>query len=152
MIDDKKYNIMINPIQNHEERFYAKLLLQNKKIKSRKRVRYFAFAASLALLVALPLYFYFSQNQEYIAESPFTEEVREVIDAYQAKLDAEIAEIKTMACYAQMQKEITEIQKTDLPTTELAILPAEKQLYYIKQIYDIKIEAVQYMQTVCIGG
>ena len=143
---------MITPTQNHEERFYAKLLLQNKKLKRKKQIRYISIAASLALLVALPLYFYFGQNKEYIAESPFTEEVQEVINAYQAKLDAEIAEIKTMACYAQIQNEITEIQRDNFPASELAILPIDKQLYYIKQIYDIKIEAVHYMQTVCGGA
>jgi len=140
------------PPSAHEERFLTKLLHQNKKLKRRKQVRYFAIAASLALLVSLPLYFYFTQNKGYVAESPFTEEVQEVINTYQAKLDAEIAEIKTMACYAQMQNEIVEIQKDNFPATELAILPIEKQLYYIKQIYDIKIEAVQYMQTVCGGA
>ena len=112
-------------------------------------MRYISVAASLALLIALPFYFYFGQNKDYVAESPFTEEVQEVIKSYQAKLDAEIAEIKTMSCYAQMQNEITEIQKNNLPENELALLPIEKQLYYIEQIYNIKIEAVQYMQTVC---
>ena len=134
---------------NHEERFLNKLTLQNKKIKRSKQMRYISIAASLALLIALPLYFYLSQNEEYLAESPFTEEVQEVIKSYQTKLDAEIAEIKTMACYTQMQNEIAEIQKDNLPENELALLPIEKQLYYIEQIYNIKIEAVQYMQTVC---
>jgi len=136
-------------IQHHEERFFSKLLLQNKKIKRRKQIRYISVAASVALLLALPLYLFFGQNNDYLAESPFTEEVQEVIKSYQTKLDAEIAEIKTMACYAQMQKEIAEIQKNNLPADELALLPIEKQLYYIEQIYTIKIEAVQYMQTVC---
>jgi hypothetical protein len=135
---------------DHEERFLNKLLLQNKKIKRQKQIRYASIAASLALLVALPLYFFFGYSNEYVAESPFTKEVQEVIKSYQAKLDAEIEEIKNMACYAQMQNEITEIQQTNLPATELAMLPIEKQLYYIEQIYAIKIEAVQYMQTVCI--
>jgi hypothetical protein len=134
---------------NHEERFFNKLILQNKKIKRRKQIRYISIAASLALLIALPFYFYLGQSKDYIAESPFTEEVQEVINAYQAKLDAEIAEVKTMACYAQMQNEIAEIQKGNLPENELALLPIEKQLYYIEQIYNIKIEVVQYMQTVC---
>jgi len=135
---------------NHEERFLTKLLQQNKKIKRKRQVRYFSIAASLALLITLPLYFFFDYKKDFMAESPFTEEVQGVINSYQAKLDAEIAEIKTMACYAQMQKEISEIQKNSLPAGELAILPIEKQLYYIEQIYTIKIEAVQYMQTVCI--
>jgi len=137
-------------LTNHEERFYAKLLLQNKKIKRRKQIRYLSMAASFALLISLPLYFFFDYKKDVVLESPFTEEVQGVINSYQAKLDAEIAEIKTMACYAQMQKEIAEIQKNSLPADELAILPIEKQLYYIEQIYTIKIEAVQYMQTVCI--
>jgi hypothetical protein len=138
-----------NQIQNHEERFLSKLLLQNKKIKRSKQIRYISIAASLALLVALPFYFFTHQSREYIAESPFSEEVQEVINSYQLKLDAEIAEIKTMACYAQMQKEIADIQKDNLPANELALLPIEKQLYYIEQIYNIKIEAVQYMMTFC---
>ena len=139
------------PNPTHEERFYSKLLLQNKKIKRRKQIRYVSIAASLALLIALPLYFFFGINKDYIAESPFSEEVQEVIKTYQAKLDAEIAEIKTMSCYAQMQKEIAEIQKDNIPADELAFLPIEKQLYFIEQIYDIKIEAVRYMRGVCRG-
>ena len=143
-------NTLTKILTNHEERFYAKLLLQNKKIKRRKQIRYLSMAASFALLISLPLYFFFDYKKDVVAESPFTEEVQGVINSYQAKLDAEIAEIKTMACYAQMQKEIAEIQKNSLPAEELAVLPIEKQLYYIEQIYTIKIEAVQYMQTVCI--
>jgi hypothetical protein len=140
----------LTPHFGHEERFLGKLSLQNKKIKRKKRLRYISIAASLALLVALPLYFFLNSNRnDYVAESPFSAEVQEVIKSYQAKLDAEIAEIKTMACYAQMQKEIAEIQKENLPTDDLAMLPIEKQLYHIEQIYSIKIEAVQYMQTVC---
>ena len=137
--------------KEHEERFLNKLLLQNKKIKRKKQIRYMAIAASVSLLVACPLYFFLNTDKTYVAESPFTEEVQQVIHDYQAKLDAEIAEIKTMACYAQMQNEITEIEKNNLPENELAILPIEKQLYFIKQIYTIKIEAVQYMQTFCKG-
>jgi len=136
-------------IQNHEARFFSKLLLQNKKIKRRKHIRYISIAASVALLVALPVFLFYGQNNDYLAESPFTEEVQEVIKSYQTKLDAEIAEIKTLACYAQMKNEIAEIQKNNLPEDELAFLPVEKQLYYIEQIYTIKIEAVQYMRTVC---
>jgi len=139
-----------NPNLNHEERFLSKLLLQNKKIRRKKQIRYISIAASLALLVALPLYFFFNSTNDYVAESPFTEEVQAVIKSYQAQLDAEIEEIKHMACYAKMQKELAEIQKTSLPAEELAMLPIKKQLYYIEQIYTIKIEAVQYMQTVCI--
>ena len=139
------------PTQNHEERFFTKLLLQNKKLKRRKQTVYISIAASLALLVALPFYLFFGINKEYIADSPFTEEVQEVIKSYQTKLDAEIAEIKTMSCYAQMQKEIAEIQKDNLPADELAFLPIEKQLYFIEQVYNIKIEAVQYMKGVCRG-
>jgi hypothetical protein len=137
------------PNENHEERFLSKLLLQNKKIKRRKQIRFISIAASLALLIALPLYFFIHQHKDYVAESPFSEEVQEVINSYQLKLDAEIEEIKTMACYTQMQKEVAEIQKDNLPTAELALLPIEKQLYYIEQIYNIKIEAVQYMMTFC---
>jgi len=137
------------PVSGHEERFFSKLLLQNKKLKRRKHIRYISIAASLALLLVLPFYFFMNQNEDYVAESPFSEEVQEVIKSYQAKLDAEIEEIKQMACYAQMQNEVTEIQKDNLPSSELALLPIEKQLYYIRQIYSIKIEAVQYMQTVC---
>ena len=135
---------------NHEERFYAKLLLQNKKIKRRRQIRYISMAATLALLIALPLYLFLENKTNYVAESPFTEEVQEVINTYQARLDAEIAEIRSMSCYAQMQKEIAEIQRNSLPDDELAVLPIEKQLYYIKKIYKIKFEAVQYMQTMCI--
>jgi hypothetical protein len=142
---------MNNLPPTHEERFLTKLLLQNKKLKRRKQIRSISIAASLTLLIALPFYFYFGQNKEYIAESPFTEEVQEVIKSYQAKLDAEIEEVKAMACYTQMQKDIIEIQKNNLPENELALLPIEKQLYYIEQIFTIKIEAVQYMQTVCGG-
>ena len=134
---------------NHEERFYAKLLLQNKKQKIRKQIRNISIAASLALLVALPFYFYFDTKNDLVGETSLPKEVREVIITYQAKLNAEIEEIKSMACYAQMQKEIIEIQKENLPVEELAILPIEKQLYYIEQIYTIKIEAVQYMMTFC---
>jgi hypothetical protein len=145
----------IEPIKisvHHEERFLHKLLLQNKKIKRRKRVRYISIAASSALvIVCASSFFFFDIRKEFMAQSPFTEEVQEVINTYQKKLDAEIAEIKTMACYAQMQKDIAEIEKTDLPTEELAMLPVKKQLYYIEQIYSIKIEAMQYMQTVCGG-
>jgi hypothetical protein len=129
----------------------TKLILQNRKVKRQKQIRYISIAASLALLVALPLYYFFGQNKDYRAESPFTEEVQEVIKSYQAQLDIEIEEIKSMACYTQMQKEIAEIQKDNLPAEELAILPIEKQLYYIDQIYAIKIEAVQYMQTFCLN-
>jgi len=138
------------PNPGHEERFFSKLLLQNKKQKRKKQLRYISIAASIALLIASSFYFFFDFKNNYITESPFTEEVQEVIKSYQAKLDAEIEEIKQMSCYAQMQKELAEIQKTNLPADELALLPVEKQLYYIKQIYNIKIEAVQYMQTVCI--
>ena len=138
-----------NPISGHEERFLSKLLLQNKKLKRRKQIRYISMAATLALLVTLPLYFFFDFKNDYVAESPFCEEVQEVIKSYQTKLDAEIEEIRNMACYTQMQKELAEIQKSNLPAEELAILPVEKQLYYIEQIYTIKIEAVQYMQTFC---
>jgi vacuolar-type H+-ATPase subunit E/Vma4 len=106
-------------------------------------------AATLALLITLPLYFFFDFKNDYVAESPFCEEVQEVIKSYQTKLDAEIEEIRNMACYVQMQKELAEIQKNNLPAEELAVLPVEKQLYYIEQIYTIKIEAVQYMQTFC---
>jgi hypothetical protein len=137
------------PNINHEERFLSKLLLQNKKLKRRKQVRYISIAASLALIITLPFYLFLGQDKNDIAQSPFTEEVQEVINAYQSKLDAEIEEIKNMACYTQMQKEVAEIQKDNLPTAELALLPIEKQLYYIEQIYNIKIEAVQYMQTFC---
>ncbi|MCL2246826.1 MAG: hypothetical protein FWC10_06925 [Lentimicrobiaceae bacterium] len=133
----------------HEERFFAKLILQNKKQKRQKQLRFLTIAASLLLLITLPFYFYYHQTETSVAESPFSEEVQEVIKSYQTKLDAEIAEIKMMSCYAQMQNEIAEIQKNDLPAEELAILPVAKQLYYIKQIYDIKIEAVIYMQGVC---
>jgi hypothetical protein len=136
------------PNSNHEERFLSKLLLQNRKLKRRKQIRFISIAASLALLIALPFYL-FMQDNNRVAQSPFTEEVQEVINAYQLKLDAEIAEIKNMACYTQMQKEVAEIQKDNLPTAELAMLPIEKQLYYIEQIFNIKIEAVQYMQTFC---
>jgi Zn-dependent protease with chaperone function len=136
---------------NHEDRFLSKLLLQNKKIKRKKQIRYLSIAASLAFLVALPLYFFLDFHKNYVAESPFSEEVQEVIKSYQAKLDAEIEEIQRMACYTQMQTELAELQKNSLPSNELAILPIEKQLYYIEQIYTIKIEAVQYMQTVCGG-
>jgi hypothetical protein len=136
---------------NHEEHFLSKLLFQNKRLKRRKLIRYISIAASLALLISLPLYFFLDYKKDYVAESPFTKEVQEVINSYQAKLDAEIAEIKTMACYAQMQKEIAEIQENNLPAEDLAFLPIEKQLYYIEQIYTIKIEAVQYMQTFCNG-
>jgi hypothetical protein len=135
---------------NHEEQFFNKLILQNRKLKRKKQIRYIFIAASLALLISLPFFFFFDYKTNAIAESPFTEEVQEVINSYQAKLDAEIAEIKTMACYAQMQKEIAEIQKDNFPAEELAMLPIEKQLYYIKQIYEIKIYAVQYMITVFI--
>ena len=135
---------------NHEERFYAKLLLQNKKIKRRRQLRYISIAATLALLIALPLYLFLENKTNYVAESPFTEEVQEGINTYQARLDAEIAEIRAMSCYAQMQKEVAEIEKNNLPDDELAVLPIEKQLYYIEKIYTIKIEAVQYMQTMCI--
>jgi len=138
------------PNPGHEERFFSKLLLQNKKQKRKKQLRYISIAASIALLVALPLYYFFDFTNDYVTESPFTEEVQAVIKSYQAQLDAEIEEIKQMSCYVQMQKELAEIQKTNLPADELALLPIEKQLYYIKQIYNIKIEAVQYMQTVCI--
>jgi hypothetical protein len=141
-----------NPNLDHEERFLQKLILQNKKIKRRKQMRYISIAASFTLLVAFSFsFFFFDIKKEVIAQSPFTEEVQEVINAYQAKLDAEIAEIKVMSCYAQMQKDVAEIEQTNLPATELALLPIEKQLYYIEQIYSIKIEAVQYMQTVCGG-
>ena len=139
-----------NPHFAHEERFYTKLLLQNKKLKRKKQTRYLSIVASLALLIAVPLYFFFGYTNPYVAESPFTEEVQKVIQSYQAKLDAEIEEIKTMGCYARMQKELTEIQKDILPTEDLAMLSVEKQIYYIKQIYSIKIETVQYMQTICI--
>ena len=138
------------PNPGHEARFLSKLLLQNKKQKRKKQLRYISIAASIALLIASSFYFFFDFKNNYITESPFTEEVQEVIKSYQAKLDAEIEEIKQMACYAQMQKELAEIQKANLPAEELATLPVEKQLYYIKQIYSIKIEAVQFMQTVCI--
>ncbi|MCL2290261.1 MAG: hypothetical protein FWC34_06080 [Bacteroidetes bacterium] len=138
------------PPTAHEDRFLAKLFLQNKKLKRRKQIRYISIAASLVLLVALPLYFFVGLKNDYVAESPFTEEVQEVIKFYQTKLDAEIEEIRNMACYTKMQKELAEIQKTSLPAEELAMLPIQKQLYYIEQIYTIKIEAVQYMQTVCI--
>jgi len=138
------------PNPGHESRFLSKLLFQNKKQKRRKQFRYISIAASLALLIASSLYLFFDFKNDYVTESPFTEEVQDVIKSYQAKLDAEIEEIKQMACYAQMQKELAEIQKTTLPAEELAMLPVEKQLYFIKQIYSIKIEAVQYMQTVCI--
>ncbi|MCL2434915.1 MAG: hypothetical protein FWD09_02100 [Lentimicrobiaceae bacterium] len=138
------------PNPGHEERFLSKLLHQNKKTKRRKQRRYISIAASLALLIASSLYFFFDFKNDYLAESPFTEEVQDVIKSYQAKLDAEIEEIRQMACYTKMQKELAEIQNTKLPADELAMLPIEKQLYYIKQIYSIKIEAVQYMQTVCI--
>jgi hypothetical protein len=141
----------LTPQSGHEERFLTKLLLQNKKLKRKKQIRYISIAASLALLVALPLYFFLGINNECVAESPFSEEVQEVIKSYQAKLDAEIDEIKSMACYAHLQAELAELQKNNLPSGELAILPIEKQLYYIEQIYTIKIEAVQYMQTVCGG-
>jgi len=134
---------------NHEERFLSKLLLQNKKLKRRKQIRYISVAASLALLIALPVYLFLIPKKDYVSESPFTPEVQNVIISYQAKLDAEIAEIRTMSCYSQMQKEITEIQKNDLPEKELAILPVERQLYFIEKIYTIKIETVKYMQTVC---
>ena len=137
------------PNSGHEERFLVKLALQNKKLKRRKQIRYLAMAASLALLISLPLYLYHNQHKAEIAESPFTEEVQEVIKSYQTKLDAEIAEIKATSCYAQMKKEVEEIEKENLPAEELAVLPIAKQIYYIKQIYDIKIEAVQYMRTVC---
>jgi len=137
------------PLLGHEERFLAKLLLQNKKIKRRKKIRYGAIAASLALLMVLPLYFFVENTHKYVAESPFSEEVQEIINTYQAKLDAEIEEIRKMACYAQVQKEIAELQKDVIPADELAVLPVEKQLYYIMKIYSIKIEAVQYMQTFC---
>jgi len=144
-------NTSINPPNSgHEERFLTKLLLQNKKQKRKKQLRYIYIAASLAILIALPLYYFLEIKNDYLAQSPFPEEVQAVIKSYQAQLDAEIAEIKTMACYAQMQKELAEIQKEPFPAEELAMLPVEKQLYYIKQIYRIKIEAVQYMQTVCI--
>jgi hypothetical protein len=138
-----------NPLPAHEERFLSKLLLQNRKLKRRKQVRYISIAASLALLIALPFYLFLGQDKNDVAQSPFTEEVQEVINTYQSKLDAEIEEIKNMACYTQMPKEVAEIQKDNLPTAELALLPIEKQLYYIEQIYNIKIEAVQYMQTFC---
>jgi len=145
---------MNNPIKTpnpgHESRFLSKLLLQNKKQKRRKQLRYISIAASLALLIASSFYLFFDFKNDYVTESPFTEEVQAVIKSYQAQLDAEIEEIKQMSCYAQMQKELAEIQKTNLPADELAFLPIEKQLYFIKQIYSIKIEAVQYMQTVCI--
>jgi len=137
------------PNSGHEERFLVKIALQNKKLKRLKQIRYVAMAASLALLIALPLYLYQNQHKTEIVESPFTEEVQEVIKSYQTKLDAEIAEIKTTSCYAQMKKEVEEIEKENLPAEELAVLPIAKQIYYIKQIYDIKIEAVQYMRTVC---
>jgi len=135
---------------NHEERFLTKLLHQNKKLKRKRLIRNLSFAASLALLIALPFYFYFDNKKECVVESPFNKEVQEVINSYQAKLDAEIEEIKAMACYAQMQKDIAEIQKNNLPANELALLPIDKQLYYIEHIYTIKIETVKYMQTVCI--
>jgi len=134
---------------NHEERFLTKLLHQNRKLKRRKQIRYISIAASLALMISLPLYYYFDFNKDYVVESPFTKEVQEVINSYQTKLEAEITEIKTMACYAQMQKEIAAIRKNSLPAEELVLLPVEKQLYYIEHIYTIKIEAVQYMQTFC---
>jgi hypothetical protein len=136
--------------ENHEERFLSKLLLQNKRIKRRKTIRYLSIAASLALLIALPLYFFYDNKEDYVAESPFTEEVQEIINTYQTKLEAEIMEIKAMACYAKMEKEISDIQYNNFPAAELAVLPIEKQLYYIEQIYSIKIEAVKYMQTICI--
>jgi hypothetical protein len=136
--------------ENHEERFFNKLVLQNRKIKRRKQIRYISIAASLAILISLPLYFFSDNKTEYVAESPFTEEVQKVINAYQAKLDAEIAEIKEMSCYAKMEKEIAEIQKNNFPADELAVLPIEKQLYYIEKVFAIKIETVQYMQTICI--
>ena len=146
-----KNNMNIEQIKistNHEERFLNKLMLQNKKIKRRRQVYYISVAASLALLISFS-FFFFDVRKEATAQSPFSEEVQTVINAYQAKLDAEIAEVKAMACYAQMQNEIAEIQKENLPENELALLPIEKQLYYIEQIYNIKIEAVQYMQTIC---
>ena len=142
-------NLKFSTLEGHEERFYTKLLLQNKKLKRKQQIRYISIAASLALLIASSFYLFFDFKNSYTAESPFCEEVQDVIKLYQAKLDAEIAEIKNMACYAQMQKEISEIQKTNIPAEELALLPVNKQLYYIEQIYNIKIEAVQYMQTVC---
>ena len=135
--------------EGHEDRFLNKLLLQNKKLKRKKQIRYLSIAASLALLIASS-FFFFDFKNEQLAKSPFPEEVQEAINFYQAKLDAEIEEIKNMACYAQLQKEVSEIQKTSFPAEELALLPVNKQLYYIEQIYTIKIEAVQYMQTVCI--
>lgn len=138
-----------NPNLNHEERFQTKLLLQNKKLKRKKQARYISLAASFALLIALPFYFFFGYTNPNVAKSPFTEEVQKVIQSYQTKLDAEIEEIKMMGCYAQIQNELTEIQKDNLPSEDLAILPVEKQLYYIEQIYTIKIEAVQYMQMFC---
>jgi len=134
---------------NHEERFLTKLLLQNKKLKRRKQIRYISIAASLAVLISLPFFFFFDYKKDYVVESPFTKEVQEVITSYQVILDAEIEEIKNMACYAQMQKEIAAIQKNNLPAEELAQLPIEKQIYFIEHIYTIKIEAVQYMQTFC---
>ncbi|MDR0206647.1 MAG: hypothetical protein LBI45_05265 [Bacteroidales bacterium] len=141
----------MNPIPtNHEERFCARLLLQNKKIKRRRQIRYVSLSATMALLIALPLYLFLVNKTDYVAESPFTKEVQEVIINYQARLDAEIAEIRAMSCYAQMQKEIAEIQNNNLPSDELAVLSIEKQLYYIEKIFTIKIEAVKYMQTMCI--
>jgi hypothetical protein len=137
-------------LENHEERFYTKLLLQNKKIKRRRQIRYFSIAATLALLIALPLYLFLENKTDYVAESPLNEEVQDVINTYQARLDAEIAEIRAMSCYAKMEKELSEIQKNSLPADELAALPIEKQLYYIKKIYKIKFETVQYMQSMCI--
>jgi hypothetical protein len=143
---------MKTPLPAHEERFQTKLLLQNKKLKRNKQIRYFSIAASLVLLITLPLYFFFGSTNPNIAQSPFTEEVQKIIQSYQAKLDTEIEEIKIMGCYAQMKNELAEIQKDILPTNDLAPLPVEKQIYYIKQIYNIKIETVQYLQTFCGGG